>query len=243
MITPRVSLLCLLLASPSVSGAQIVLGASPTSGHIGAWVFDIGAQMAQPVGDFATQIDRAWGIGGTVRYRLPRARAVGIRGDLAWLNYGNERQTVPLSPTINRVNVDMNTANDIAVFSLGPEFSIPRGPVRPYVFGFAGYSYFYTETSVGDDSNDGSAFAQSTNYDDGGFSAGWGGGVRVPFVVRAAEIAIDAGGRMTRNGVRSYLRRGDIVDQPNGTFTVNPRTTTADFVQFHLAVSVAPRFR
>jgi len=232
----------LLLATPSLIGAQILL-APPATGRVGNWSFDVGAQMAAPIGAFASQIDRAWGIGGTVRYHVPRARAFGVRADLTWLNYGNERQTVPLSPTINRVHVDMNTANDIAVFSAGPEVSVPTGPVRPYVFGFAGYSYFYTETSVGDDGNDGSAFAHSTNYDDGGFARGWGGGVRVPIVLRTAEIALDAGGRMTRNGVRSYLRRGDIVDQADGTFTVNPRTTPADFMQFHIAVSIAPRSR
>ena len=243
MITSRVSLLCLLLASPVVAGAQIILEHSPGTGRIGPWSFDLGAQMAAPTGDFAAQIDRAWGVGGTVRYRFPRARAVGVRSDFAWLNYGNERQTVPLSPTINRVLVDMNTANDIAVFTVGPELAVSSGPVRPYLFGFAGYSYFYTETSVGDENNDASAFARSTNYDDGGFAAGWGGGLRVPFIVRSAEIAVDAGGRMVRNGVRSYLRRGDIVDQPDGSFLVNPRTTAADFVQFHLAVSIAPRFR
>jgi hypothetical protein len=242
MLSMRLSMLGVLIACPALLGAQLVLSPS-APGRIGAWSFDVGAQMAVPVGAFASQIDRAWGVGGTVRYQLPHARALRLRADLTWLNYGNERQTVPLSSTINRVLVDMNTANDVAVFSAGPELSMPTGPVRPYAFGFAGYSYFYTQTSVGDDGNDGSAFARSTNYDDGGFAAGWGGGVRVPIVLRSAEIALDAGGRMTRNGVRSYLRRGDIVDQPDGTFVVNPRTTPADFVQFHIALSIAPKFR
>ncbi|HMC53784.1 MAG TPA: hypothetical protein VKH19_01320 [Gemmatimonadaceae bacterium] len=225
------------------SGAQIALSPASSTRHTGPWSFDIGAQMAQPIGDFATQIDRAWGVGGTLRYRLPHASAVGVRGDLTWLNYGNERKTVPLSPTINRVLVDMNTTNDIAVFAAGPELAVSRGPLRPYAFGFAGYSYFYTATSVGDDNTDGSAFAESTNYHDGGLSTGWGGGIRVPIVLRSAELAVDAGGRLTRNGVRSYLRRGDIVDQSSGSYIVNPRTTTADFWQYHVAISIAPKFR
>jgi len=241
---PSLPLLFALSAAPLIAaGAQIVLNPAASARHIGPWSFDIGAQMAQPIGDFATQVDRAWGVGGTLRYRLPQARALGVRADVSWLNYGNERKTVPLSTTINRVLVDMNTANDIAVFSAGPELAVSRGPLRPYAFGFAGYSYFYTATTVGDDDADGSAFAQSTNYHDGGLSTGWGGGIRVPIVLRSAELAVDAGGRMTRNGVRSYLRRGDIVDQTNGSYVVNPRTTIADFWQYHVAISIAPKFR
>ena len=232
-----------LLVAPSLElVAQIVVAPRGGPMHTGNWVFDIGAQMAQPVGDFAMQVDRAWGVGGSVKYRLPRAAAIALRGDAAWLNYGNERKSVPLSTSINRVFVDMNTANNIAVFSAGPELSMPKGPVRPYAFAFAGYSYFYTSTSVGDDDG-GSSFAQSTNYDDGGFASGWGGGVRMPIVLRSAEVAVDLGGRMTRNGVRSYLRRGDIIDQPNGSFSVSPRTTAADFWQYHVGISIAPRFR
>ena len=218
-----------------------VFGPSPR--HAERWLFGVGPQMAQPIGAFATQINRAWGVGGTVRYRFATVPAFGIRADLTWLNYGNERKTVPLSPTLNRVFVDMNTANDIALVTVGPELSMPRGPIRPYVFAVAGYSYFYTSTSVGDDDNTGSSFAESTNYDDGGLTTGWGGGIRLPFAVRSASVALDAGARMAHNGVRSYLRRGDVVDLPDGTVAVNPRTTTADFWQYHVALTVSPRFR
>jgi len=198
--------------------------------------------MAQPIGAFSSQIDRAWGAGASVHYRLPRLPLLGARADAAWLNYGNEHQRVPLSPTINRVDVDMNTANDIALITVGPELAVPRGPVRPYAFAFAGYSYFYTQSSVGGD-NEGGAFASSTNYHDGGMASGWGGGLRVPLGVRSVNVAIDAGARITRNGTRSYLRRGDIIDLPDGSLLLNPRTTTADFWQYQIAVSFAPRAR
>jgi hypothetical protein len=147
-----------------------------------------------------------------------------------------------VSPTLNRVLVDMTTSNNIAVFSGGPELMVTRGPVLPYVHGFAGYSYFYTESSAGND-YEGGAFARSTNFSDGGLALGWGTGVSIPFTIRSAQIAIDAGARRTTNGVRSYLRRGDIQDQPDGSLQFTSRTTEADFWQFHLGASIALRGR
>src|SRR5213593_364883 len=128
--------------------------------------FDVGGQFARPVGEFHTQVDHAWGIGGSIRHHLRYFAPLGVRGDLTLLNYGNENQCVPLSPTVHRVLVDMSTTNNIVVISGGPELAVMSGPLRPYVYGFAGYSYFYTESSVGDDN--GGNFASSTNFDDGG---------------------------------------------------------------------------
>jgi hypothetical protein len=197
--------------------------------------------MAEPVGDFRTNIDRAWGAGGSLRYNVRGVSAFGIRGDFAFLTYGREHRQVPLSSTVNRVFIDMNTNNNIVVVSGGPELVIPRGPIRPYVYAFAGYSYFYTETQARDDDTQAS-FASSVNFDDGGLATGWGGGLRIPMHFRAVNGSIDVGVRHTKNGVRQYLRPGDIVDVPNG-FQTSPRTTAADFRQWHVGVSFAPRGR
>ena len=227
----------------STTASSQVFVVQPSSHRsVGPWMFDIGGQMAQPTGEFRSQIDRAWGVGGSVRHHFRGAPAFGIRGDITWLNYGNENKRVPLSPTINRVLVDMHTMNNIAVFTIGPELMVPRGPIRPYVYGFAGYSYFYTESSANDD-NGGGSFASTTNFGDGGFASGFGGGVRIPIALKTVEAAVDGGARMTRNGTRNYLRRGDIIDQPDGTLLFTQRTTPADFWQFHLGVSFAPRVR
>ena len=222
--------------------AQIFLVEPSARSTAGAWLFDVGGQMAQPIGAFRTQVDRAWGLGGSVRHHFRRLAPLGLRADVAWLNYGNENKRVPLSPTLNRVRIDMHTMNNIALVSAGPELMVPSGPVRPYVYAFGGYSYFYTESSAGDD-NGGSSFASSTNFDDGGWATGGGGGVRIPLAFRRVEAALDAGARLTRNGTRTYLRSGDIIDLPDGSLQFNQRTTRADFWQYHLGVSFSPRHR
>ena len=200
---------------------------------------DVSGQMAQPVGPFRSNINRGWGAAVSARYHFPRLSALGMRADLGILNYGNERKRVPLSPSLNRVIVDMNTSNNIALFTVGPEIMLMRGPVRPYAYGFAGYSHFYTESSAGDQDTD-YDFASSVNFSDGGWTRGLGAGVRIPFSARRTSAAIDAGARWTRNGTRSYLRPGDVIDQPDGSLQFNERRTAADFWQYHLGVSFTP---
>lgn len=200
------------------------------------WNVDVAAQYAQPVGEFRTNVREAWGATIAARHRFAWFDALGLRADFGFLNYGNERQRVPLSPTVNRVVVDMTTSNNVALASAGPFLAVPRGPLRPYVFGFAGYSYFYTQSSVGDD-NESSSFASTTHLGDGGLAYGWGGGISVPIHFRKLSIALDIGGRHTTNGVRTYLRRGDILDLPDGSLQLTRRTTDANFRQFHVGAS------
>lgn len=230
-----------LLAAASSASAQVFMTEPVSMGH-GAWMFDLGAQMGRPVGAFQSNVDRAWGGGFGVRHHFGWLKSLGLRGDVSWLNYGNERKSVPLSPTVNRVLVDMHTSNNIAVFSGGPELMLMNGPAHPYAFAFAGYSLFYTESSAGDDNGSGT-FASTTNFWDGGLATGWGGGVRIPFHARSTDAAFDAGARFTRNGARSYLIAGDITDQPDGSLAFNERRTTADFWQYHVGVSFSPRRR
>jgi hypothetical protein len=226
------------LGVASVADAQVFLSERAGIGR-GIWSFDIGGRMAQPVGEFRTNVSRAWGGGAAVRYQFGRMPALGIRGDLALLNYGSERKRVPLSPTVNRVVVQQNTTNNIGLVTIGPELMVPSGPIRPYIYGFGGWSQFYTESSA-EDEDQGYSFASSTNFSDGGGTAGWGGGIRVPLRVGRGDVFIDGGARFTKNWTRSYLKPGDVMDQPDGSLTFNERRTVADFWQFHLGASFAP---
>jgi hypothetical protein len=236
-IVTATALSCLLVASSA--GAQI-FHSTVGSRHRGGWSFDVGAQMARPVGEFRTNVDRAWGGGLAARYRFGWFPSLALRGDLGFLNYGNERKRVPLSSTLNRVVVEQNTTNNIAMMTFGPEVAVQAGPLRPYAYGFGGWSYFYTESSA-NDSDGHYQVASSVNFSDAGGAAGYGGGLRIPFRTRQAEVSIDAGARFTRNWTRSYLRPGDITDQPDGSLIISERRTNADFWQFHLGASFAPR--
>ena len=228
-------------ASPaSPVSAQIFHSVEPSHSTRGVWSIDVAGQLAQPVGGFRQNVGNAWGGGFAVRYRFGRLPALALRGDIGLLNYGNERKRVPLSPSLNRVMVEQNTSNNIALFTVGPELALPVGPVRPYVYGFGGWSHFYTESSASDEDG-GYTIANSVNFSDGGGAAGWGTGLRIPFRTGRTDWALDGGARFTRNWTRSYLRPGDVIDEPDGSLTFNTRRTDADFWQFHLGASFTPR--
>ena len=225
------------IVATNVAAAQIFDAERRETFSRSGWGVDVAFQVAQPVREFADNIDVAFGVGSSVRHHFSWFRPLGLRGDFAIMNYGNERQHVPLSSTVNRVTVEMNTSNNVLLAGGGPELAVMRGPVRPYVHGFLGYSYFFTESSAGYE-NGGGTFARSTNFSDGGFATGGGAGVRMPLRARSTEISIDGGARFMRNGVRSYLSEGDVIDRADGTLDFTPRTTNADFWVYYLGISL-----
>ena len=235
-MTPRTLLFAASLAWSTPVAAQFIF--IPHTGHSSSWGFDVGGQFVRPVGEFRTNVPVAWGVGGSVRYNLLRS-PLSLRADMSWLNYGNESRRVPLSSTVNRVMVDMRTSNNIALFSIGPELSLHVGPFEPYAHAFYGYSHFYTESSVAGRHED--DFASSTNFRDGGEAEGWGGGLRVPIHTRRHNVAFDMGARFTRAGTRTYLFKGDVQDQSDGSLTFTPRTTATDFWQAHIGATFSSR--
>lgn len=238
--TAGAALLVFLGAATAVD-AQIILGHSHGTQR-GNWGFGVGAQMARPVGDFRGNVAQAWGGTLALRYEFPRQRLLGVRADLGFLNYGNERKRVPLSPTLNRVVVEQTTSNNIGLVTIGPELAVPTGWIRPYLFAGGGWSHFYTQSSASDQDG-GHTIASSVNFSDGGGAVAWGGGVRIPVSTRRTEVFLDAGARFTRNWTRSYLRPGDVIDLPDGSLSFNERRTTANFWQYHLGASFTPRRR
>jgi opacity protein-like surface antigen len=194
--------------------------------------------FAHPEGEFHDFVRQGFGGGAHVIRKLDRAGIVGLRLDGGFVVYGSEHQRVALSPTVGgRIQVDLNTTNNIAFVGVGPQVGLPNGLLRPYVNGFAGVSYLFTESSLQGTSS-GETFASTTNYHDATFSWGGGAGVYVPVRRGASPISIDAGLRYHNNGQARYLREGDIHDNPDNTITVTPVRSDTDLLTFHLGVSV-----
>lgn len=196
---------------------------------------------AQPVGEFSRFIDRGFGAGGHFVWNLDRSGALGVRVDGGFINYGRERQRVCLSTTVGcRIQVDLTTTNDIAYGSIGPQITLPHGPVQPYVNASVGFSYFSTSSSVeGVDDNDDEF--NTTNFDDLTFAWHAGAGLRIPVSMARMPVFIDVGARYNTNGSVEYLREGDIIDHPDGSITLTPQRSDADLVTYVLGVSIGIR--
>jgi hypothetical protein len=200
--------------------------------------------VAQPVGDLDRVIGNGYGASANYVYSLDRRGILGLRVDAAFLNYGNEHQRVCFNYSTCRVQLDVTTSNNIVTAGVGPQLAVPSGLIRPYVAGSIGFSYFFTQSSVdGTDETNGS-FASTNNYDDGGLA--WQGmaGLLIPVSSGRVPVAIDLAARYHGNGQRSYLKKGSITDNGPGQMpTITPIHTEANFVTYHIGVSIGIRSR
>ncbi len=186
--------------------------------------------FADPQGDF----DAAAGTGiGLEAFAViaPKGKPFGLRVDGSYLTYGSESFVTPFPGTGGRVGVEVSTDNWIAHMGAGPEFAVRTGPVRPFVFGTAGFSYFATTSNLSDDFG---SYAYTTNYDDWTFRWSVGGGLNIPI---SKSVALSVGAAWVANDDVTYLVEGDVLDDGNGGIAFNPRHTDANLIQYTIGVS------
>lgn len=197
--------------------------------------------VARPQGEFRDFVDGGWGGGVHYLLRADRDGWLGLRVDASLLNYGHERQRVLLSPTVGgRIALDLTTDNNIAFIGAGPQIGLPTGAFRPYVNGFVGVSYIFTESAVRGTSSS-ESFASTTNYDDASFAYGGGAGLYIPLPVRNRHrnpVSIDAGVQYRHDGQADYLVEGSISDNPDGSISFAPIRSQTNLFTFHVGVSV-----
>jgi len=63
----------------------------------------------------------------------------------------------------------------------------------------------------------------------------FGGGVLIPFGKSLG--ALNLGARYHYGGTATYLKKGDIVDNPDGSVTLNLRNSKTDFVLWQIGIS------
>lgn len=196
---------------------------------------------AQPAGEFDDFVDFSLGVGGQFRYQLSPDGPFALRLDLGVVNYGSERQRVPLSNTVGgRVTVDLVTDNNIFFAGAGPMFVPSHGSVRPYVGGLVGLNYLFTRSRV-ENRSDGEDIAAETNFDDAVFSYGADAGVLISLSSGKTPVLLKLGGRWQGGGEASYLREGGIIDNPDGSITFDPVQSRTNMVMFEAGVTVGIR--
>ncbi len=231
-----------LAAAPRLE-AQVVVRRPRPASEAPITTFAGGAlAYADPRGDFARYVNGAFGVTGHLLHALDPEGIVAIRADLGYLNYGQVTRRQPLGGgALGLITVDVTTSNNIVFGGLGLQMMTPRGAVRPYVNGSAGFSYFFTASSV-EGSGNAQPFAESQNFSDGGFTTIWGGGVYVPFHASGAPLALDLSVQAHRNSDIQYLNESSIYIKDTATPPViTPIRGPADFLTFRLGVTVGLR--
>ncbi len=228
----------LLAVAASPASAQVFEFEQQPRGPSRAF-FGGGVVVGIPQGDFADYVGTGAGLSGHFIYQLDPSGLLALRFDGGFLVYGQERKRVCFSSTVGcRITVDVTTTNSIMFFGVGPQLIAPAGHVRPYATGSIGLGVFSTQSGVSGSSDEYDDFARTTNYSDATFAWTGAGGIYVPLRSGARPVLLDVGARYHGNGEVSYLRRGSIVDNPDGSITINPIRSQANLLVLHLGVTV-----
>ena len=195
------------------------------------------AIVSKPKGEFADYVDQGFGFNAGAMVRIDPAGMLGLRAEIGGLQYGRERMAVAFSPFTGRVTADVVTSNTIGWIGIGPQFTFPAGPVRPYANAAVALTNFRT-TSALEDRETSEQFAVTENASDFSSAFVFGGGVYVPLGGRASAAMLTLGGKYYYGGEATYLPEGGIVDNPDGSVTLSPARTRTDFVIWQLGVSV-----
>lgn len=201
---------------------------------------DINIVVGVPQGEFQDRVDNA-GIGLNFFVGLGLGRSPIVFGiDGGFLVYGFERRREPFSTTIPDVTVRVETSNAIAMGHVLLRLQPPTGPIQPYVDGLFGVKYFFTETSIRDDSFRDDEIASSTNFDDAALSYGLGGGIDIQVFQgrgKLGALLINVGARYLFGTEAEYLQEGSI-ERRNGRVFFNVDRSETDLLLMQLGVTL-----
>jgi len=198
------SILFLAVLAPTVAHAQGTASARET-GYAG-----LSLQFMSPTGEFrqnigATNWDHRGGFAFNLIGPLTHSGFLSIRLDCMFGSYDKD------CPGCHRL---------FRSVSVGPEVSVPRGWVRPYVMGEWGYLDFES--------------FKEANGDEADTGAGqwiYGGGVRIQ-PTPANRWLLDVGARSHNAGTMSYLRGAGVQTDSDGILTGDSGRSRTTFVTF-----------
>lgn len=222
----------LIFACASVVEAQVVFNSAS-----GPSRFSFGGDgvMSQPKGEFAGNVGRGWGFNLNGMYRIDYKGYLSIRADGGTVQYGRERVDASFLGITGRVALNLETTNNIAWGAFGPQIMIPEGPFRPYVNAAIAYTDFSTTSTLTDPFGQFQSIS-TQNAHDGSHAWIFGSGFQIPF---GTSGAFNFGGKYYYGGRATYLTKGDITDNPDGTITLNPRTSKTDMVLWQIGITLA----
>jgi hypothetical protein len=221
-----------IFACASAAGAQVVLNSAS-----GPSRFSFGGDgvMSQPKGEFASNVGRGWGFNLNGMYNIDYKGFLSIRLDAGTVQYARERKDASFLGITGRVSLDLETTNNIAWGAIGPQIMIPDGPFRPYANAAVAYTDFSTTSTLSDPFGQFQSISNQ-NAHDGSHAWIFGSGFQIPF---GTSGAFNFGGKYYYGGRATYLTKGDITDNPDGTITLNPRNSKTDMVIWQLGFTFA----
>ena len=177
------------------------------------WRLGGGLAASLPTGTFANFGREGIGAGVHAIYGIDPAAVLGLRLDGAFLSNGSDIFSAPIVGPLPGAFIDVRTRAYSAMFAVGPQISVPAGPVRPYVNAVGSVGYFYSTTSVQSYDCYCGSYARTT-IGSSAFGYGFGGGLDLQVSYSTPVfVTLDAQWR-THGAADHYL--GSFVDETNG---------------------------
>jgi len=222
----------LVLSTAGIFASAVAAGAQVYNAPQVPSRFVVGADIAisQPKGEFANNVPTGYGFDLNGLLKLDPKGWLAIRADVGSVRYGHEHIDLGFfGPAA--IELDLNTDNKIEFGAIGLQFQFPDGPFRPYANASYSGVHFTTESCVSNP--DGFVEDQChSNHGDWASAGVFGGGVKIPF--GQSRAALNLGARYHYGAKATYLREGDIIDNSDGTVTLNVRSSKTDLVLWQI---------
>ncbi len=216
--------------------AFLITSALSAQAPVGPVTAGLAVNISQPRGEFDETTNLGGGLSANALFRLDANAIFNIRTELSFLNYGNVRQRVPLSPTLgNLIRVDLRTSNNIASFVLGPQLLGPTGTITPYATALGGFSAFWTQSSV-EGTNEDTPFASTNNSSDWALTYGGAAGTYIRVTRGARPTYIELGVRYLRHDDVTYLTADEVRASVRESRDPRPIRSRVDFYTYYLGV-------
>lgn len=198
-----------------------------------AW-FGLEGVSLRPVGEFRHYVGSGAGVNTSLAVHFGHRRTIAIRAELSESNYGEEVRSIP-NPLLP---LELVTRYQVLSTHIGPQVTMPIGPVRIFLAGGAGFSRFATKTWVrvpGASDNQG---ASQTQFHRTSFLyvAEFGAMLPVLSIGEGLPLAIGFSTCYLHNGRVSYLKPGAIQVNPDTTVSMFPTTSQANIVHLRLGL-------
>lgn len=205
---------------------------------VGPVTAGVALNIAQPRGVFAETTNLGVGLSGNALFRLDPNAILNLRAELSFINYGNVNQRLPLSPTLgNLIQVDLRTMNNIASFVVGPQLLGPTGTFTPYASALAGFSAFWTTSTV-EGSNNQTQFASTTNSSDFAWAYGGAAGAYLRLKNGVRPVRMDIGMRYLRHDDVTYLTADEVRASSQQGRDAQPIKSRVDFYTYVVGVQM-----
>jgi hypothetical protein len=198
--------------------------------------------VSQPAGEFRRFARAGFGISANGVAGVDAGGVLGLRVEGGAQNYGRFSAPFRTESAFLGAPGRQVTSNDVYWGAVGPQLTLPLGPVRPYGFATAGIANFSTTSRLlgAGITGQGQEFVRSTDLSNWATTQALGGGVRVRVVRQnGTPVHLDLGAQ--RHYVRSarYLTPGAVPGET--AFGLLTTAGRADFLTYHVGFSVGGR--